>query len=94
MPSVTVTATPQSVRALLGLDDGSGTVLWRGKAQNADPVETVRHLRSATQPDAGATAFRHPPGSEWELAVLSDDGGPTWVWSEGVDCEIVLERDV
>lgn len=95
MPSVTVTESPQSLAALLGVEDGrlpgdTTTAIWSGIAQNTSSTKTIYRLRSATQPDRVAPAFRHRPGEQFRLAIWS--GVATWVWvASGSACLVTEE---
>ncbi len=94
MLSVIINETPQDLAALLGVDGrgvtGVNSSIWSGLCQNLSATRTIFRLRSATQPDPTAPAFRHRPGEQFRLALWS--GLPTWLWvSRGVVCFIVEE---
>ena len=96
MASITVTTTPQSVGAVLGLGLGPGGVavtrsqIWVGECQNADGTENVYRLVSVATPTGKETAFRHPPGDRWAMSVHSDDIGATWLWTSNGTAVVVM----
>ena len=91
MPAVTVTETPQSLAALLGVEGRGLATLWSGIAQNTSATKTVYRLRAATQPDrVAAAAFRHRPGEIFRLALW--DGVPSWVWVASGEACLVTEE--
>ena len=94
MASITVTTTPQSVRAALGVIDGGGGVVWRGEAQNIDPTENVYRVRSVAAPTGPEAAFRHPPGDRWAMSVYADDIGATWLWTSTGTATVVVSDGI
>ena len=87
MPELNINSTPQDVSVLLGVGlFGSGFF----RCQNIDNDSTVLRRRDAAEPLPTAGAFRQPPGSQWEEAIVN--GGSVWWWTSTGEALVVVEN--